>query len=565
MACLTVLEAGGPHAIIVRGPALEIIDLTSGLSAGTVPTGLATIEAVAAADFDGRPVGFCVASGRLHAFDLASGVRLDILFAGPAPEIITAGVLAGHPVLIGATGNELRRWDLATGAEVGGPLAVHRADVRALALTTHAGRPVVISADSTGVIYLSDLASGEEAGDPVVRPAGSVVTLAAAEVDGKLSIITGDGSTVPEPALTDVDAVATAVLDGRPVLVTSGLDESVRTWFLPGGEPAGPPWADETVSITAVAVGSVDGRPTAISGDGDGALRRFDLSTLTPLGDRIEAHASWVRAVATAELHGRTVAVTAADRTIRVWDLATGAPVGEPIDTRYPATVLTTASWNGLTIAVALHGDGRTRAWDLATGELAAGPLDEWSGARAFAQAGGVIYAVTEDHPYDEESGDYDRSEIALRAWDLAEGNAIGTPMPGGGVGGTVTWPPVTVVESGERPIVVSGAGADGRLRAWDLTAGTPLTEPLAGHDGQLTAVAATTGDERPIVVTGGEDGTLRVWDVMAGEAIGEPLTGHAGRISAVAVAGSLLVSASEDGTVRVWDLPGGELRARFR
>ncbi|BBH70363.1 hypothetical protein ACTI_70480 [Actinoplanes sp. OR16] len=583
MSCLTVIEAGGPHAIIVRGPALEIIDLTSGVSAGTIPTGLARITAVAAAELDGRPIAICVANQRLHALELSSGARLDVTFAGPAPQVITAGTLGGRPILIGGTGSELRRWDIAGGAEIGGPLAVHRAPITALAVVDAGGRPIVISADSDGVVHRSDLASGEEAGEPIHRPGAPISTLAAAEVDGEVltaigaggtltiggtassgdgsfAASSGDGSLSAASVVDEVAAAAAGFLGDRPVLVTLGQDESVRTWSLPGAAPFGRPWADETVSITAVAIGHADGRPMAISGDGDGALRRWDLATLTPIGGRIEAHSAWVRAAATTQLNGRTVAVTAADRSLRVWDLATGAPVGEPIDTRYQTTVLTTATWNGLTIAVCLHSDGRTRAWDLATGKLAAGPLEEWAGARAFAQVGDVIYAVTQDHPYDEASASYDLTETALRAWDLSAGAVLGKPMIGGGHGGSVMWPPVTVIEFGGRPVIVSGAGSDGRLRLWDLTDGEQLTEPLAGHDGELTAVAATVHEGRLLVVTGGEDGTLRIWDQA-----GRLLVGHTGRITSVAVDGIQVVSASEDGTVRVWDLISGALKARFR
>jgi WD40 repeat protein len=567
MSCLTVIDAGGPHAIIVRGPALEIIDLSSGASAGTIPAGLARIEAVAGAELDGRPIAICVASGRLHAFELSSGARLDVTFAGAAPQVITVGVLGGRPVLIGGAGSELRRWDIATGAEIGGPLAVHQARITALTITVSADRPIVVSADADGVIHRSDLGSGEEAGDPVHQPGRQITTLLALEIDGSPVTATNDGAdlAIGTAKFEEIDSAAVATLNGRPILVTEGLDESVRAWSLPDGSPIGEPWADETVSITAVAVGHVDGRPIAVSGDGDGRLRRWDLTTLTPAaedpGDKTEEHTSWVRAIATTEVNGRVVAVTAADRTLRVWDLATGAPAGPAIDTRYPTTVLAAATWNGLTIAVCLHSDGRTRAWDLATGDLAAGPLEEWSGARAFAQAGGVIYAITEDHPYDEAAAAYDRNETALQAWDLAAGRLIGKPMIGGGHGGNVMWPPVAVVQAGDRPVIVSGAGRDGRLRVWDLTGGDPLTEPLAGHDGELTAVAALVHDGRLVVVTGGEDGLLRVWDQGASTV----LSGHTGRITSVAVDGTQVVSGSADGTVRVWDLISGALKARFR
>lgn len=46
----------------------------------------------------------------------------------------------------------------------------------------------------------------------------------------------------------------------------------------------------------------------------------------------VSPHAGWVRSVAAAELDGRAVIISGSnDRTVRVWDLATGTPVGAPI------------------------------------------------------------------------------------------------------------------------------------------------------------------------------------------------------------------------------------------
>ena len=60
---------------------------------------------------------------------------------------------------------------------------------------------------------------------------------------------------------------------------------------------------------------------------------------------------------------GRTVAVTVDDRVVRVWDLATSAPVGDPLTDRVTA-VATAVLPDGRTVAVTVD-DRVVRVWDL--------------------------------------------------------------------------------------------------------------------------------------------------------------------------------------------------------
>ena len=101
----------------------------------------------------------------------------------------------------------------------------------------------------------------------------------------------------------------------------------------------------------------------------------------------------------------------------------------------------------------------------------------------------------------------------------------------------------------------VSG-GDDGTVRVWDLDTGEPL-HTLAGHDGQVGAVAVSADGRR--AVSGGDDGTVRVWDLDTGQPL-HALAGHDGPVRAVAVSadGRRAVSGGDDGTVRVWDLDTG-------
>lgn len=72
-----------------------------------------------------------------------------------------------------------------------------------------------------------------------------------------------------------------------------------------------------------VATGVVDGRPVAVTGSLDTTVRVWDLATGRPIGKPLIGHTESVRAVATGVVDGRPVAVTgSSDETVRVWDLA---------------------------------------------------------------------------------------------------------------------------------------------------------------------------------------------------------------------------------------------------
>ena len=53
-------------------------------------------------------------------------------------------------------------------------------------------------------------------------------------------------------------------------------------------------------------------------------------------------------------------------------------------------------------------------------------------------------------------------------------------------------------------PVIISGGG-DGTVRVWRTADGTPVGEPLTGHDGGVTAVAAgALPDGTPVIISGG-------------------------------------------------------------
>ena len=79
-----------------------------------------------------------------------------------------------------------------------------------------------------------------------------------------------------------------------------------------------------------------DGTPVIISGGGgdhDGTVRVWRLADGTPVGEPLRGHTGWVNAVAAGALPDGTPVIISGgwDGTVRVWRLADGTPVGAPL------------------------------------------------------------------------------------------------------------------------------------------------------------------------------------------------------------------------------------------
>jgi len=103
-----------------------------------------------------------------------------------------------------------------------------------------------------------------------------------------------------------------------------------------------------------------------VSGSSDRTVRVWDAATGTPVGEPFIGHDGAAYAVAVGQLEGRTIVVSgSSDRTVRVWDAATGTPVGEPF-TGHDAKVNAVAvgQLEGRTIVVSGSSDRTVRVWE---------------------------------------------------------------------------------------------------------------------------------------------------------------------------------------------------------
>ncbi|KMS77343.1 hypothetical protein ACM01_01600 [Streptomyces viridochromogenes] len=417
---------------------------------------------------------------------------------------------------------------------------VELSGVDAMATAVVDGRPVVVSASGDGV-RVWDLATGRTTHTLSVR-AAAVVT---AVVDGRpVAVINGHGP------------VAMAVVDGRHVVITAGEFRTVQVWDLATGR------ATHTLTGDTGTVRVWEGdRQVAGPGTYDRTVRVWDLATNRAI-HTITGHTGDVRAMATTVVDDRPVVVAGInyDGAVWVWDLATGRAVHTLTgDTSpVPNPVVATAVLDGRPVAVTGSGTNAVWVWDLATGRAVHTLTGDTSPVLV------VATAVLDGRPVAVTSG----RNRTIRVWDLATGRAIRTLT---GLSGSVDAIATAAVD--DRLVAIttgwdSVGGHDSRVRVWDLTtdAGIPT---VTGHSYNVTAVLAAVVDGRPVAVTTGGDRAVRVRDLATGRTIHTLNPG--GRVQAIATAmldgRPVVITVSSDDrpfrraideSVRVWDLATG-------
>jgi WD40 repeat protein len=284
----------------------------------------------------------------------------------------------------------------------------------------------------------------------------------------------------------------------------------------------------------------------------------------------------------------RLVASAAFDKTVRIWDAATGIELRSLKG--HTERVYSVAFSNDGRHLVSASADKTVRIWDVPT-------------ARELR----VLYGHTKNvrcaqfSPDDQliVSGSWD---CTLRIWNAESGECLRVlPCHSGWItrldfspdgrrvvcGGTFRIAEVWEVATGERLVEYRGhqehivgiafspdgqrvastsasflQGEDGEVRIWNSETGQDVLT-LHGHHGIIERVAYSPDGHR--LATASWDKTVKLWDASTGQEV-LTLRGHQDRVFSVAFSpdGKRLISAGPDRTVRIWDaMPMHERLAR--
>ncbi|MFK0024117.1 WD40 repeat domain-containing protein [Streptomyces sp. NPDC090798] len=344
-------DSDGSAAVVFDGSAAMVESAAAGRTGEAATRFRRDENAVLAAD--GTPWG------RISVFsDSAPGSLGGV-------NSLTVVSRPGRPTLVAGGGDRgvVCLWDVADGRLVHDPLPGHRDRIRSMtALPLPDGRVLLASGGDSGTIALWNPVTGR----PVREPAGD-----------------WPGG---------VTGMCTATLpDGRTLLVTATPRGAVRLWDPDTGQCVGRlnPYGSPIQSIAAVPISA--GHTLIAASDTAGRLHVWDPAVDDPWEPGAAVQPS-ARALADAD--HRVAAVTAVptpDRTllatgdnrgvVMLWDLATGAPIGDglPVGTGtagLPVITATTLHGGRTVLVTGTHHGHRLRAWEPETGAVGHIALD---------------------------------------------------------------------------------------------------------------------------------------------------------------------------------------------
>ena len=264
--------------------------------------------------------------------------------------------------------------------------------------------------------------------------------------------------------------------------------------------------------------------PHVTAGAGDSGTRAAQATPLWQTQRVGEPHQGLYSSVYKVALSpdGRR-AVSAGGGPLRIWDTATGEPIGTLRNARKLAVQSgdSTLAWSTDSNAIAVGTvdglvmlwDARTRdmLWQIRTGK------DEVT-ALGFDRKGSRIATAN--------SGDK-----AIRIWDRADGKELGQPMSG-------HRDRITDFVFADDGRTLISAGMDNTIRIWDIETGRESRQPVESKakgprhlalspKGNVLAASSVFGLVGRTITAGSGGGAIEFWDLKSGQPAAAPVTGY--------------------------------------
>ncbi len=530
-----------------------------------------SVCSVAFAEIDGKPLALTGdTGGTARLWDLRSRSEIGQILDGHSEEVRfgALGKLDGQLLAVTAGADTtIRLWDPIRGVSLR-ILRGHTNAVNQVLLADLDGETVLLSASEDGTIRLWDLAKGSSV--VLTGHIGGVTRIAGQRTGPGLEIaavtthhhaylwqINSDRSIHREAHLDLAEAVAitskglnVAFVDSHPVVVFSREDNGIHAIDIRTGARAGKPVLGHTELVRCAVVGRIGDRTAVASIGYDETVRLADLESGSSLGAPFSIQSRY-RPIGVqftfGQVDGIPVGFTCSPDEVRMWDLCTMKPVGEPLsggdhDVTGLAIMPAPAAIPGPPVVVTGSVKGALRVHSLTTGRLVAPHCTCIPYMYTMA-------AATVDNEIIGVQGGW----RVIHVWNVGTQERIGTLPEPGSIRALLTH------RLDGRWIVVS-TFEESTLRVWDLLTQTPVGAVLAGHTAQVTDLAVSDRDD--LLASTSDDGTARIWNLRTREAVGAPLGGHQLGAKAVTLGRlderEIVVTGDGGGYIRAWDVAAG-------
>ncbi|MEV7013165.1 WD40 repeat domain-containing protein [Streptosporangium sp. NPDC051022] len=508
---LAVDSHDGQHVALTEGKfpfELQAWDLNTGSAVGAPLKGHeAKPRAGAIGQLGGTTLAVTGDANKvLRSWDLKTGKALATAKVTSMDYISGIAIQGGAAVVTGTDGDfqgRMERWDLAAGTVTE---VKHKGEFFPVELRELDGRTVTILSGD-GTLRVADLATGELIGHgwdsddlldhvAAVGKYGTTPILVIGDLDGTLTIWDlRTGRQLGKPFFGyggGVETLAVTKVRGKAVAVTAGADDTIRMWDLATHKPFRAPISCACVEYAPMTTVTRGGKPVVVYADVEHGLVARDAATgkqVDKTGISVASHDG----PAQLSVDGSVVATTTRDGGAELWDLSAGSRRRQVNATEVDAVAV------GNRIIATASGE-QIKLWDQATGQPIGKPIA--SGGQAESLAIGQVDGKTVvffQRKYAPEWG-------GIRLWDAATGGPYGKAL-------SIRSTAMAVTRVGSRTVLVTGQN-DGTVIVWDPQTMKPLLPPLSGHHGAVSGVAVTMLKGKPIAVSSGDDGGIRTWDL---------------------------------------------------